>query len=143
MTFNYKTNPLYIKLKEMLKEKYKHNFEDKEDFFHIYHKSMTFYIEPFDDTRPNTFSIIAGLNNIELYDGDTQAYNDEFQTPECLIQKDEHLNDFMYELDFLIKYCDAEKRCIKILKALDKINDLLHNNFDRDFLIEAFNKEFN
>ena len=142
MTFNYKTNPLYIKLKEMLKEKYKHNFEDKEDFFHIYHKSMTFYIEPFDDTRPNTFSIIAGLNNIELYDGDTQAYNDEFQTPECLIQKEEHLNDFMYELDFLIKYCDAEKRCIKILKALDKINDLLHNNYDRDFLIEAFHIQF-
>lgn len=143
MTYNYKTNPLYMKLKDMLKEKYKHNFEDKDEFFYIYHKSMTFYIEPFDDTRPNTFSIIAGLNNIELYDGDTQVYNDEFQTPECLIQKEEHLNDFMYEVDFLIKYCDAEKRCIKIFKAIDKINDMLHNNFDRDFLIEAFNKEFN
>lgn len=143
MTFNYKTNPLYIKLKELLKTKYKHNFEDKEEFICIYHKSMTFYIEPFDDTRLNTFSIIAGLNNIELYDGNTQAYNYEFQTPECLISTEEHINDFMYELDFLIKTCDADKRCNKILKAVDKLQSMIvDNNNDRDFLIETLQYTF-
>jgi intein-encoded DNA endonuclease-like protein len=145
MTDNFKTTPLYLQLKEQLKTKYKHNFEDKHDFIYIYHKSMVFYIEPYsyNDTDPNTFEVLAGLNKVELCDGDTEAYNYEFQTPECCISTEEDVNNFMYELEFMIKTCDADKRCNKILKAVDKLQTLIDdNNYDRDFLIETLCNTF-
>lgn len=145
MTDNYKISPLYVQLKELLKTKYKYNFEDKDDFIYIYHKSMTFYVEPYsyNDTDPDTFEVLAGLHKIELYDGETEAYNYEFQTPECCISTEEDINNFIYELEFMIKTCDADKRCNKILKAVDKLQTLIvDNNYDRDFLIETLCNTF-
>lgn len=75
MTDIFKANPLYIQLKELLKTKYKHNFEDKDDFIYIYHKSMIFCIEPYscNDTDPNTFDL-SRLEQIRILNEFANGY---------------------------------------------------------------------
>jgi hypothetical protein len=143
MTYDYKTNPLYLNLKDKLKAKYKSDFEDKDDYDVIHYKSMTFVIEAYDDTRPNTFSVIGGLNSIELYDGDTQVYNEAFTLEEWLIKSEKDVDSFLDEFNFMVKDADADKRCVRIMKAVDKLYDMVDDDrFDRDFVIDYFHNVF-
>ena len=142
MTFNFKTNPLYLNLKDKLKTKYKNNFEDKDDYINIYHKSMTFVVEPYDEDA-NSFYLIGALNNIELYNGDTQVYNNNFTLDDWLIKTEEDVDEFLYEFNFMVLDTDADKRCVRIMKAIDKLHEMVgYNNFDREFVVEYFHSVF-
>lgn len=142
MTTDFKTNPLYFQLEDKLKKLYKYNFEGMDDFFYVYHKSMTFFIECFDE-NPNTFTITGGLSNVETVDGPTSAYNDEFILPDFVIEKEKDVDDFIEEFNWMVKGCDADKRINKIYKAVEKLNALVEdNNFDRDFTCELLYRYF-
>lgn len=143
MRDSFKTNPLYIKLKDRLKEKYKNNFEDNDDFIFIYHKSMTFCVEAYEGDTPDSFIVIGALNSIELSDGDTRIYNDLFTLHDMTISTEDDIDIFLDEFCFMVKDTDADKRCVRILKAIDKLRDMIgDDSYDRDFLIDSFHNEF-
>ena len=142
MTEFYKTNPLYIKLKDELKTIYKHNFEGMDGFFYVYNKAETYYIEAYDNNS-DSFIVMAGLHSIELYDGNTQAYNEEFTLPEFTIENEQDIDNFIEEFNYLVKSCDAGKRCNKIMKAVEKLNQMVEDMpSDMDFLVETLHKTF-
>lgn len=142
MTEFYKTNPLYIKLKDELKYIYKHNFEGMDGFFYVYNKSETYCIEVYDNNS-DSFIVMAGLHLIELYDGNTQAYNEEFTLPDFTIENEQDIDNFIEEFKYLVKSCDAGKRCNKIMKAVEKLNQMVEDMpSDMDFLVETLHKTF-
>lgn len=142
MTNNINADPLYIKLKDKLKEKYKNNFEDKDDYIIIYHKSMAFYIEPYDG-YDSPVSVFAGLSYVDTYDmGEVISYNDFFQIDETPLLTEQDVDDFIEEFSYLVQTCDADKRVTKIMKMLDKINNSLDREMDWDFLTDALRYYF-
>ena len=149
MTNNINADPLYIKLKDKLKAKYKNNFEDKDDYIIIYHKSMAFYIEPYDYIEPcdgcdSPVSVFAGLSYVDTYDmGEVTSYNDYFQIDETPLLTEQDVDDFIEEFSYLVQTCDVDKRVTKIMKAVDKLHNILEDdNYDRDFVIDYFHSVF-
>lgn len=142
MTNNINADPLYIKLKDKLKKKYKNNFEDKDDYIIIYHKSMAFYIEPYEGYE-SPVSVFAGLSYVDTYDmGEVTSYNDYFQIDETPLLTEQDVDDFIEEFSYLVQTCDADKRVTKIMKMLDRINDSIDREMDWDFLNDALRYYF-
>jgi hypothetical protein len=142
MTNNINADPLYIKLKDKLKKKYKNNFEDKDDYIIIYHKSMAFYIEPYEGYE-SPVSVFAGLSYVDTYDmGEVTSYNDYFQIDETPLLIEQDIDDFIEEFSYLVQTCDADKRVTKIMKMLDRINDSIDREMDWDFLNDALRYYF-
>jgi hypothetical protein len=142
MTNNINAAPLYIKLKDKLKKKYKNNFEDKDDYIIIYHKSMAFYIEPYEG-YDSPVSVFAGLSYVDTYDmGEVTSYNDYFQIDETPLLTEQDIDDFIEEFSYLVQTCDADKRVTKIMKMLDRINDSIDRELDWDFLNDALRYYF-
>jgi hypothetical protein len=142
MTNNINAAPLYIKLKDKLKKKYKNNFEDKDDYIIIYHKSMAFYIEPYEG-YDSPVSVFAGLSYVDTYDmGEVASYNDYFQIDETPLLTEQDIDDFIEEFSYLVQTCDADKRVTKIMKMLDRINDSIDRELDWDFLNDALRYYF-
>lgn len=142
MTNNINADPLYIKLKDKLKKKYKNNFDDKDDYIIIYHKSMAFYIEPYEG-YDCPVSVFAGLSYVDTYDmGEVTSYNDYFQIDETPLLTEQDIDDFIEEFSYLVQTCDADKRVTKIMKMLDRINNSIDRELDWDFLNEALRYYF-
>lgn len=142
MTEFYKTNPLYHRLKDKLKSIYKHNFEGMDGYFNIYNKAEVYCVEIYDGNS-DVFYINAGLHSIELYDGNTQAFNEEFTLPDFTVENEEDIDNFIEEFNYLVKSCDAGKRCNKIMKAVEKLNQMVEDMpSDMDFLVETLYKTF-
>jgi hypothetical protein len=89
------------------------------------------------------FYVNSGLHYVELSDYATTAYNDEFKLDEFIIQDEQDIDDFLFEFTELVKTCNADKRCTKILKILEKLSkDLDGNPSDVDFLCESMDSFF-
>lgn len=148
MTNNINADHLYIHLKNKLKEKYRNNFEDKDDYIIIYHKSMAFYIEPYDyidtcDGYDSPVSVFAGLSYVDTYDmGEVTSYNDYFQINETPLLTEQDVDDFIEEFSYLVQTCDADKRVTKIMKMLDRIDNSIDREMDLDFLNDALRYYF-
>lgn len=142
MTSNFNSNPLYLNLKDKLKAKYKNNFEDKDEYIIIYHKSMAFYIEPYDGYN-SPISVFAGLSYVDTYDmGEVTSYNDYFQIDETPLLTEQDVDDFIEEFSYLVQTCDADKRVTKIMKMLDRIYNSIDREMDWDFLNDALRYYF-
>ena len=128
----YHDSKLYPLLIEQTKKRFsdrKFFVEVKNDYIEIYYKAMVFVIEPYDSCSEETFSIFAGLNKITLDDWDSEAYNYEYQMDgEFFMKTETDVFKFVDDLYDMIINCDAQKRCEKILKILQK----LKNNLDED-----------
>lgn len=144
---NFKENEMYqlllTKLNSMYKKK--NNIEDKGDYIMIYNKSMAFYVEPYEyESNDNTISVFAGLLYVDTYNmGEVRTYNDFFQIDEKVLKTEEDVDDFIEELTYLVKTCDADKRVTNILKMFDKIDNFIDRSIDFDFLHEAYTYYFN
>ena len=143
MTSNFNSNPLYLNLKDKLKAKYKNNLEDNDGYIIIYHKSMAFAVEPY-EYEDNAVSVFAGLIYVDTYDMDeVRTYNDAYQIDEFPLLTEEDVNRFMEEITYLVQSCDADKRVTKIMKAVDKLHNIIEDdNYDREFVIDYFHREF-
>lgn len=143
MTNNFNSNPLYLNLKDKLKAKYKNNLEDNDGYIIIYHKSMAFAVEPY-EYEDNAVSVFGGLIYVDTYDmGEVRTYNDAYQIDEFPLLTEEDVNHFMEEITYLVQSCDADKRVTKIMKAVDKLRNILEDdNYDRDFVIDYFHSVF-
>ena len=142
---NYKENKMYelllLKLNSIYKKK--NNIEDKGDYVVIYHKSMAFYIEPYEYVDDNSVSVFAGLSYVNTYDmGEVRSYNDYFQIDEFPLLTESDVDNFIEEFTYLVQSCDADKRVNKILKMLDKVDYAIDRDMDWEFLNDALRYYF-
>lgn len=147
MTNNYKSTDLYKTLVDKLNQLYKkkNNIEDFDDYLLIYNKSMAFVVECYDTHKDegDGFYAQSGLYYVELSDYATTAYNDEFALDAFIIQDEQDIDDFLLEFTELVKTCDADKRCTKILKTLEKLSESLDGNpSDVAFFAESIESFF-
>ena len=141
---NYKENKMYQLLLSKLNNIYqkKNNIEDNNDHIIIYNKSMAFYVEPY-DYDDGMISAFAGLHYVDTYDmGKIESYNGFYEIDETPLKTEEDVDNFIEELTYLVKTCDADKRVNKILKMFDKIEDAIDKDIDFDFLHDSFNYYF-
>ena len=106
---------------------------------------MAFVVECYDTHKDegDGFYVQSGLYYVELSDYATTAYNDEFALDAFIIQDEQDIDDFLLEFTELVKTCDADKRCTKILKTLEKLSESLDGNpSDVAFFAESIESFF-